>query len=68
MDTEIKQKDNKREFLENKQGLPDSKVTEGMNNLAMKNLSSKKNDDRIMDRINILLSNPENKKKKKQWN
>ena len=42
MDIEIEQKDNKIEFLEIKLGLPDSKVTEGMNNLAMKKLSSKK--------------------------
>ena len=31
MDIEIEQKDNKKEFLENKIGLPDSKVIEETN-------------------------------------
>ena len=56
MDIEKAQKDNKIEFLENKIGLPDSKVIEEMNGLGLNKISSKKS-DRIMDRSNISLNN-----------
>ena len=42
MDIEIEQKDNKIEFLENKKGLPDSKVIEEMNRLGINKISSEK--------------------------
>ena len=42
MDIEIEQKGNKKEFLENKVGLPDCKVIEEINRLGLSKLSSQK--------------------------
>ena len=42
MHFEIEQKDNKRDFLENKKWLPDSKVIEEMNRIRLNKISSKK--------------------------
>ena len=42
MDMEIQQNDNKIHFLENKIGIPDSKVIEEMNRLDLNKISSKK--------------------------
>ena len=42
LDRKIKQKDNKIEFLKNKNGLPVSKVFEEMNKLGLTKISSKK--------------------------
>ena len=52
----MEQKDNKIEFLENKIGLPDSKVFEKMNRLGLNKISSKRKDHRIMDRLNNSLN------------
>ena len=41
MDMEIEQKDNKIQFLEDKIGIPDSKVIEEMNRLDLNKLSCK---------------------------
>ena len=57
MDIERQEKDNKIELLENKIGLPDCKVFDEMNRLGLKNMSSKRKGDRIMDRLNISLNN-----------
>ena len=38
MDNELKQKDNKIHFLEDKIGIPDSKVIENMNRLDLNEL------------------------------
>ena len=42
MDLEIEQKDSKTIVLENKLGLPDSKIIEEMNNLELKSIIQKK--------------------------
>ena len=57
MDLETEQKDLKIEFLENKTGLPVSKLFEEMKKLGVSKLSSKSKSSRIMDRINIWLNN-----------
>ena len=41
MDKEIEQKDKKRQFLENKIGIPDSKCIEEINRLGLNTKSSK---------------------------
>ena len=56
MDVELERKDNKIQFLEDKIGIPDSKVIEEMNRLDLNKISSKKN-DRIMKRLNKTLNN-----------
>ena len=57
MDIEIEQKDNKIQFLEDKIGIPDSKVIEEMNRLDLNKISSKERNDRIMNRLNKTLTN-----------
>ena len=42
MDMEIEQKDDKLQFLEDKIGIPDSKVIEESNRLDLNKISSKK--------------------------
>ena len=42
MDIEIEQKDNKKEILGNKVGLPDCKVIEKINRLGLNKITSKK--------------------------
>ena len=66
MDIEIKQKDIKIEFLENKIGLPDTKVIEEMNRLGLNKISSKRKGDRFSDRLNISLNNHKYVKNTKQ--
>ena len=41
MDIEIEEKDNKKDFVENKIRLPDCKVIEEMNRLGLNKVSSK---------------------------
>ena len=57
MDVEIEQKDNKIQFLEDKIGIPDSKVIEEMNRLDLNKISCKEKNDRIMNRLNKTLHN-----------
>ena len=57
MDVEIEQKDNKIQFLEDKIGIPDSKVIEEMIRLHDILLKSKEKNDRIMNRLNKTLLN-----------
>ena len=57
MDIEIEQKDNKIQFLEDKIGIPDSKVIEEMNRLDLNNMSFEEKTDRIMNRLNKTLTN-----------
>ena len=57
MDMEIEQKDNKIQCLEDKIGIPDSKVIEEMNRLDLNKISSKEKNDRIMNRLNKTLNN-----------
>ena len=49
MDIEIEQRGKKIEVLESKIGLPECKVIEEMNRLRLKQISSKRKGDRIMD-------------------
>ena len=48
---EMEQKDNQIDFLENKIGLPDSKVFEEKNKLGLNEKSSKTKGGRIMNRL-----------------
>ena len=57
MDMEIEQKDNKIQFLEDKIGIPDSKVIEEMNRLDLTKLSCKEKIDRILNRLNKTIHN-----------
>ena len=57
MDMEIEQKDNKIQFLEDKIGIPDSKVIEEMNRLDLNKISCKEKNDAIMNRLNKTLHN-----------
>ena len=66
MDFDIEEKDNKIEFLENKTGLPDCKVNEGMNRLGLNKMSSQRKGNRIMDKLNVSLKNHEYIKNNKQ--
>ena len=43
MDIELEQKGNKKQFLEDKRGVPDSKIVEEINRLDLNKLWSKKN-------------------------
>ena len=52
MDIEIEKKNNKRQFLEDKIGIPDS-VFEEMKRLVLNKISSKNECDRIMKKLNI---------------
>ena len=56
MDIEIEQKDNKKEFSENKIGFSDSKVIEEMNKQELKKYQPRKG-DRIMDKLSNSLNN-----------
>ena len=56
---EIEQKHRKIEVSENKMGLLDCKVNEEMNRVGLNKLSSKRKNDRIMDRFN---NSPNNRK------
>ena len=57
MHVETEQKDNRVKFLEDKIGIPDSKVIEEMNRLALNKTSCKEKIDRIMNRLNKTLNN-----------
>ena len=50
LDIESEQKHNKKQFLENEIGIPDSKVVEEVNRLDSNKISSKDKSDRIMSR------------------
>ena len=65
MDMEIEQKDSKIQFLEDKIGIPDSKVIEEMNRLKINKTSCKEKNDRIMNRLNKTLTNHKCKKNQK---
>ena len=52
-DKEIEQKDHKMEFLENKIGLPDSKVIEQIRRLGLNKISTKRKGNRIIHWLNI---------------
>ena len=62
---EIEQKDKKRDSLEYKIGLADSKVIEEMNKMGVYKVSSKKYDS-IMDRLYVSLRDHKNNQNKKQ--
>ena len=51
------QKDNKVQFLEDKIGVPDSKVIEEMNRLDLNKISCKEKNGRILNRLNKTLHN-----------
>ena len=55
MDIELEQKDNEIQFLEDKIGIPDSKVIEEMNRLDLNKISIKEKNARIMNRLNKTL-------------
>ena len=57
MDMELEQKDNKLQFLEDKLGIPASKVVEQMNRLDLNKTSSKDIYDRILKKINKTVNN-----------
>ena len=57
MEMEVEQKDKKIHFLEDKIGIPDSKVIDEMNRLDLNKLSCKEENDRIMKRLNKTLTN-----------
>ena len=57
MDMEIEQKDNKIQFLEDKIGIPDSKVIEEMNRLDLNKISCKEKNDKFLNRVNKTLHN-----------
>ena len=52
MDIELEQKNNKIQFLEDKIGLPDSKIVEEMNRSNLNKLSSEDKCDIIRNRLN----------------
>ena len=52
MDIKLEQKDNKIQFLEDRTGIPDSKVIEEMNKMDLNKISSEEKRDRILHRIN----------------
>ena len=64
MDTKTKQNDNKKN-LEDKIGIPDSKVLEEMNRLDLNKKLCKEKNDRIMNRLNKTLTNHKYNKKLK---
>ena len=55
MDTEIEQKDNKLQFLEDKVGIPDPKVVQELNRLDLNKVSSKVKSDRTVNKLNKTL-------------
>ena len=57
MDIEIEQKDKKIQFLEDKIGMPDSKVMEEITRLDLNKISSKEKNDRIMNKLDKTLHN-----------
>ena len=57
MYVEIEPKDSKIQFLEDKIGIPDSKVVEEMKRLDLNKISCKEKNDRIMNRLNKTLHN-----------
>ena len=59
MDIEIEQKDNRKELLENKIGLPDSKFIEAIDRLGQNKISSERIGDMIMHRLKnyLILTN-----------
>ena len=57
LDVEIEQKDNKVQILEEKLGIPDSKVIEEMKRLVLNKTSCKEKNERIMNRLNKTLTN-----------
>ena len=57
MDIELEQKDNKIQFLEDRIGIPDSKVIEEMNRLDLDKISSHERNDRFLNRLNKTLEN-----------
>ena len=66
MDTKIEQKDDKIQFLEDKIGIPYSKVVEEVNRLDSNKISSEDKCDKIKNRLNKTLNNKtyrENQKK-----
>ena len=65
MDIKKEQEDIKREFLDKKIGLPDSKVTDEMNKLGLNKILSKRKADRIMDILRFLLDDHKYIKKQK---
>ena len=57
MDIEKEQKDNKIHFFEENIGIIDSKNVEQMNRLDLNKISSKQNSDKIMNRLNKIITN-----------
>ena len=68
MDIEKGQKYNKKELLDNKVGLPYSKVIEEMNKLGLNRRPPKRKSDRIMDRLIKSLDNHDYIENKNQQN
>ena len=64
IDIELEQKENKILLLEDKIGMPDSRVIEAMNRLDFNKVSSKRTNDGIMNRLNKKLNNHKYIKKK----
>ena len=63
MDIELKQKDNKIHFLQDKIRKPESKFIEEMNRLDLNKISSKEKNDRLINELNKTLNNHKNIKK-----
>ena len=57
MNIDLEQKDDKIQFLGDKIGLPDSRVTEQMNRLGLNKISNKEKNDRNMNKINKTIHN-----------
>ena len=57
IDVETEQKDTKIQFLEDKIGIPDSKLIEEVNRLVFNKISCKEENNRIMNRLNKVLHN-----------
>ena len=68
MDIEVEQKDNKVHFLEDKIGIPDSKIIEDMNRLDLHRLSSKERNDRFLNSLSKTLNNHKYVKKENKQN
>ena len=66
MDIETEGKLIKKEFVENKIGLPDCEVFEETKKLDLIKISSRRKGDKIMDRINNSLNSHDYIKNKKQ--
>ena len=62
MDLELKQKKIELQFLEDKKGIPVSKVIEEMNRIYLNEKSSKDKNGRIMNRLKKTLNNHKYKK------